>query len=250
MNGQPKSLTQLGNQWRNGNTQYGTGWYRASRGAIAYMMDPRNSLDDEYVFQFQDLTSSAGSYNDIAKMIDGTFLTKYKNFSTDSIIKAILESSQRYHISPYHIVSRILQEQGSDGRGELTEYHYENRFVYNLFNIGATGSSDKEIIENGARRALAEQWFTPEACIRGSVKFLNTGYFEKGQTTLYFQKYNVVNKNQLYHNQYMQNIRAANDEGKRIAEDYKKNGFINSQFEFIIPVYENMPTKACASPQR
>ena len=244
----PKSLTQYGNQWKNGDTQYGTGWYRASRAAIAYMMDPRNSLDDGYVFQFQDLTSSAGTYDDIARMIEGTFLTKYQISSADSIIREILASSQREHISPYHIISRILQEQGSDGKGALKEYRYQNRNVYNLFNIGATGNSNKEIIENGAKRAYVEQWFTPEACIRGSVQFLSNGYFSKGQTTLYFQKYNVVNTSQLYSNQYMQNIRAANDEGKRIAEDYKKNGLINSQFEFIIPVYENMPANACARP--
>ena len=214
------------------------------------MMDPRNSLDDQYVFQFQDLTSTAGTYNDISKMIAGTFLTQYKDYSADSIIKAILKSSQENQISPYHIVSRILQEQGSDGRGALKEYPYNGIKVYNLFNIGASGKTDQEIIANGAKWAFDSKWDSPMKCIEGSVLFLKTGYFKKGQTTLYFQKYNVVNQKELYNNQYMQNIRAANDEGKRIAEDYAKNGFLNSQFEFVIPVYENMPVNACPSPAR
>ncbi len=245
----PKSLTQYGNQWKNGNTQYGTGWYRASKSAIAYMMDPRNSLTEDYIFQFQDLTSTVGTSSDISKMIAGTFLTKYTTSSTQSIINTILSCSKTYGVSPYHIVSRMIQEQGKNG-STLNGYTYNGRKVYNLFNIGASGNSDAEIIKNGAARAYNEKWFSPELCINGSVKFLNNEYFKKGQTTLYFQKYNVVDKNNLYNHQYMQNIRAANDEGKRIYEDYKKNGLLNLRFEFVIPVYENMPSTACPRPAR
>ena len=249
INGSPKSLTQYGNQWKNGNTQYGTGWYRASRSAIAYMMDPRNSLDEGYIFQFQNLTSTVGTRTDISKMIAGSFLTKYSAYSTDSIIDAILSSSKSNNVSPFHIVSRMIQEQGKNG-GTLNGYTYNGRKVYNLFNIGATGNSDAEIIKNGAKYAYDNHWFTPQTCINGSVSFLNNGYFKKGQTTLYFQKYNVVDKNNLYNHQYMQNIRAANDEGKRISDEYKKNGLLNLQFEFVIPVYENMPATVCPSPAR
>ena len=246
VNGTPKSLTQRTGQWINGNTEYGTGWRRASREAIAYMMDPRNSLDETYIFQFQDLTSIAGTYDDISKMIEDSFLTKYQTSSTDSIINAILSSSRTYNVSPYHLVSRILQEQGNNG-SSLNGYTYNGRTVYNLFNIGATGNSDAEIIQNGAKYAYDHHWFTPETCILGSASFLNSGYLSKGQTTLYFQKYNVVNK-PYYENQYMQNIRAANDEGARISDEYKKNGLINGEFEFVIPVYENMPTSAVPRP--
>ena len=249
INGSPKSLTQYGNQWKNGNTQYGTGWYRASKAAIAYMMDPRNSLDEGYIFQFQNLTSTAGTRTDISKMIAGSFLTKYTSYSTNSIIDAIMSSAKNNHVSPFHIVSRMLQEQGSNG-SVLNGYTYNGRKVYNLFNIGATGNSDAEIIKNGAKYAYDNHWFTPQACINGSVSFLNNGYFKKGQTTLYFQKFNVVDKSNLYNHQYMQNIRAANDEGKRISDEYKRNGLLNLQFEFVIPVYENMPSKACPSPAR
>lgn len=249
VNGSPKSLTQYGNQWKNGNTQYGTGWYRASKAAIAYMMDPRNSLDEGYIFQFQNLTSTAGTRTDISKMLAGSFLTKYSSYSTDSIIDAIISSSKANSVSPFHIVSRMLQEQGTNG-SVLNGYTYNGRQVYNLFNIGATGNSDAEIIKNGAEYAYAHHWFTPQACINGSVSFLSTDYFKKGQTTLYFQKYNVVDKNNLYNHQYMQNIRAANDEGKRISDEYRRNGLLGLQFEFVIPVYENMPAKACPSPAR
>ena len=205
--------------------------------------------DGGYVFQFQELASSAGKYSDISKMISGTFLTKYSEYSEENIINAILDASKTYNISPFHITSRILQESGIDG-GTLNGYIYNRREIYNLFNIGATGASDEEIIRNGAEYAYKQHWFTPQMCINGSVSFLKKGYFINGQSTLYFQKYNVVNMKQLYNNQYMQNIRAANDEGKRISDEYKASGLINSQFEFTIPVYENMPSTPCASPAR
>ena len=247
VNGQPKSLTQYNNEWRVDEKQYGTGWYRATRKAIAYMMDPRNSLDEGYIFQFQSLTSTAGTYSDIANMIQGTFLTKYEEYTTDSIINTILTVSKDYEISPFHLVSRMLQEQGEDG-SVLNGYEYMGRKVYNLFNIGATGNSDEEIIQNAAKYAYEHHWFSPEMCINGSASFLNNGYFDKGQTTLYYQKYNVVDKNNLYNNQYMQNIRAANDEGNIIYGQYKECGQLDFQYEFIIPIYENMPTKSSPRP--
>ena len=246
---QPKSLTQYTNEWRDGDTQYQPGWYKASRAAIAYMMDPRNSLDDGYVFQFQDLSSSAGTYSDIAKMIKGTFLENYEKngvTTTKSIIDTILSCSSTYNISPYHLVSRMLLEQGN-GSPLSDGYEYNGRKVYNLFNIQAAGSTNEEIYINGAEYAYNNHWLSPELSILGGAKTLNSGYLSKGQTTLYYQKYNVVNK-PYYDNQYMQNIRAANDEGKMISDEYKESGLINGEFEFLIPVYENMPATASPRP--
>ena len=244
-----RSLTQYTNEWRDGDTQYQPGWYKASRAAIAYMMDPRNSLDDGYVFQFQDLSSSAGTYSDIDKMIKGTFLENYEKngvTTTKSIIDTILSCSSTYNISPYHLVSRMLLEQGN-GSPLSDGYEYNGRKVYNLFNIQAAGSTNEEIYKSGAEYAYNNHWFSPELSILGSARFLNSGYLSKGQTTLYYQKYNVVNK-PYYDNQYMQNIRAANDEGKMISDEYKESGLINGEFEFLIPVYENMPATASPRP--
>ena len=248
--GTPESLTDYGGAWRHptDTRSYGSGWYRASREAIAYMMDPRNSLDDGYIFQFQDLTSTSGSYNDIANMISGTFLTRYQNYSTQTIVNSILSGTKLYNVSPFHITSRILQEQGING-GALNGYSYNGRIVYNLFNINASGSTDEAIIRNGAQKAYDMQWFSPVTCILGSVSFLRSNYFNRGQTTLYYQKYNVVGSS-LFTHQYMQNIRAANDEGKRVSDSYKKSGLINSDFTFEIPLYENMPASPSPRPAR
>ena len=245
-NGSPYSLTQETGDWRSKtdlNPYEGDSWYKASREAIAYMMDPRNSLDQYYIFQFQNLSSTSGVYSDIEKMIEGTYLAN--NYNKSDIINAFLDASKNYNVSAYHLVSRMIQEQtnGWCANG----YQYQGRTVYNFANIGATGSTTADIIRNGAEYAYNNHWFTPEMCIQGSAAFLYNNYFKNGQNTQYFQKYNVVTSNP-YTNQYMQNIRAANDEGYRVAKAYESNGQLDLHFEFSIPVYENMPSTACPRP--
>ncbi len=246
--GTPRSLIQSPwlNEWKSSedDNRYDVSqnWYRASKKGIAYMMDPRNSLEEEWIFQFQNLGSSSGTYQDIAKMVEGTYL------NSDSCIRAILEAAREQNISPFHITSRILHEQGSDGRGVMNGYEYMGRKVYNLYNIAVTGNTEAGIIA-GAKYAYARQWFTPEASIKGGAEFLKKNYISKGQSTLYFQKYNVIS-NPLYEHQYMQNIRAANDEGNRIYKSYKNQGLLSCQFEFLIPIYENMPAADSPVPRR
>ena len=241
--GTPYSLTDYTGNWRSSDqNNYGSGFYRASREAIAYMMDPRNSLDEYYVFQFQELASSSGTYNQIQKMISGSYLENH------NVTNIILQASRDYNVSPFHLVSRMKQEQGSNG-WSANGYWYKGRTVYNFCNIGATGDNDTDIINNGAQWAFDNHWYSPELCIDGSAKYLHDKYFIKGQSTLYFQKYNVITSTP-YTNQYMQNIRAANDEGYRIAKAYESSGLLDSSFTFTIPVYENMPFSVCSRPSR
>ena len=238
-----RSLTNRTGKWKVGDKQYEPGWYRASRSAIEYMMDPRNSLDEKWIFQFQDLSSSSGSYSDIARMVSGTYL------DSTNIINAILSASKQYKVSPFHLTSRFIQEQGNSGwciNGYECDFGLGKRKVYNYGNINATGSTTEEIIEKGAKYAYDNHWFTPETCINGTAQFLTKNYIGIGQSTLYYQKYNVKVKD--YNHQYMTNIRAANDEGNTIYNAYKNSGLLESNFEFEIPVYENMPENACSSP--
>ena len=51
-----------------------------------------------------------------------------------------------------------------------------------------------------------------------------------------------------YWKQYQQAIYAAVNEGYNNMEAYKKMGKLNSSFSFVIPVYYNMPEKACSRP--
>ena len=216
-------------------------WYCASQKAIKYMMDPRNALTEEYVFQFQNLGSAIGDREAVKKMTEGTFLYN------DSYINAIMTAATENQVSPFHIVSRIIQEQGQVGdKPYVTGYIYLDKVVYNLFNIGASGGIGE--YESGARRAYEEGWFSVEQSIIGGTKFIKEKYINRGQVSLYFQKYNVVEKGNFYQHQYMQNIEAARSEGMRIYKGYQTNGIENSHFNFVIPVYENMPKEACEIP--
>ena len=222
-------------------------WYCASKEAIEYMMDPRNSLDEAYIFQFQDLASSVGDRSAIEKMVEGTFL------NVPSYIDAIMEAAETENISPFHIVARIRQEQGVNGAGAMNGYIYRTESgefvkVYNLFNINVSGNNTEEGLLAGAKYAYEQGWTTAEASIKGGAKFIKEGYINEGQTTLYFQKFDVIQKGGLYNHQYMQNVRAANDEGNTMYQTYKKNGILNSSFEFTIPLYENMPKQAIPRP--
>ena len=240
-NGEPYSLTQETGNWRDSSDKnsYQGGWYKASRAAIAYMMDPRNSLDQYYVFQFQNLnTSSIENVENVSAMTNGTYLQNYCN--------TIVEASKSYNVSAFHLASRMILEQGTSG-WSVNGYQYNGVTVYNYANIKATGKTDKDIAESGAAYAWSNKWFTPEFCINGTAKWIYDNYLSNGQNTKYFEKYNVVAQ-PFYTHQYMQNIRAANDEGKNTAKSLESRGLLDYPYEFLIPVYEDMPSSACPRP--
>ena len=70
---------------------------------------------------------------------------------------------------------------------------------------------------------------------------MGSNYINKGQNTLYFEKFNVVNTSSLYFHQYMGNATAALTEGQSMAKGYSDK---NQAFVFKIPVYNNMPSSA------
>ncbi len=229
-----------------GNNKYDSGsWVCASETAIKYMMDPRNSLNESDIFQFQELTYSGYDSKTIDSMVKKTFLDK--NEYKIAIQKAAKESK----ISPYYMVARILQEQGTYGTILTKGNGYNNQYIgyYNIFNIGATGSGKDRVITNGLKRAQREGWTSLEKSIKGGAKVIAKDYISRGQNTLYLQKFDVENSdNSLYYHQYMQNILAAQNEGTSLRKTYNTVNTINGKYTFIIPVYKNMPKETSARP--
>lgn len=231
-----------------GTKTYDSGsWYCASEDAIEYMMDPRNSINSSDVFQFQSLSSTTYTKSALEKMVKGTFL------DSTACIDAVIQASTDNKVSPYHIISRILQEQGTSGTALTSGKEYigtdgvKYKGFYNVFNIGATGNGESTIITNGLKRAKSEGWTTLAKSIIGGTKFISTNYIARGQSTLYFQKFNTVTPT-YYSHQYMQNILAAQTEGTTMRNAYSSANILNSKFEFIIPLYENIPSTACPRP--
>lgn len=251
-----------------GDKPYDNGsWRCASAATVSYYMDPRNSLFEDYVFQFENL-----SWKDEKYTIDGVesiisdcdYLQgdtiEYTNTSgkkatiNKSYAEVIMEAAEEAGISPYHLASRIRQEQGPGKNPSATATGTYSGYTgyYNFLNINASGNSSSTIIQNALSYAKNSKrnWDNPEKSIKGGAEFLARGYISDGQNTLYLQKYDVDNSdNSLYSNQYQQNVAAAKTEGSSIMQTYKEiDSSLSTDFNFIIPVFENMPSSRCPMP--
>ena len=106
----------------------------------------------------------------------------------------------------------------------------------------ASGNSTTEILENAAKYSYDQGWDTMEKSIIGGIEFVKKGYINRGQNTLYLQKFDIVKQDgSLYTNQYMQNLMAPKSEASNMLKIYKASGTVDSNLNFIIPLYENMP---------
>ena len=212
-------------------------WLCASDKAIKNQMDPRNILNDENIFQFLELRYTEGVHtvDGIKSITENTFL------QGDNISQALIEAGKKANVDPYFITSRLIQEQGRKGTVLSLGYEYNDKTIYNPFNINATGNSSEEIIQNAAQYAYEQGWDTLEKGLIGGVEFVKKGYIDRGQNTLYLQKFDIVNSDgSLYTNQYMQNLLAPESEANNMLEIYKASETVDSNLNFIIPLYENM----------
>ena len=221
-------------------------WYCASRGAIEHVMDPRNSLNDSNVFQYLLLSND----ENITKEQVATMAKKISYLNDQKLIDAIYEvaNDPNYDINPFFIIGKILQEQGSGASALCSGQGYKDKYVgyYNLFNVGASGTGDDEVILNGLKYAYEQGWNTPQKSIMGGIGLIKS-YINRGQDTLYYQKFNVTYK-PYYKNQYAQNIFDSQSIGSILKGYYKEAKLLDSEFVFEIPLYKNMPTSAVKSP--
>ncbi len=142
--------------------------------------------------------------------------------SGTSYVDAIMAAAQTSGVSPYVIAAMIIQEQGSDGRGNSISGNYAGYTgYYNYFNVGAYASDGMGAVQRGLWYAsqsgsYGRPWTTPESSISGGAEFYGTNYVKAGQDTLYLKKYNVQGSN-MYKHQYMTNVDGAAAEGSILA---------------------------------
>lgn len=210
-------------------------WRCASKSGIEYMMDPRNSINEADIFQFEELTSTGSDVNIVKKMTNGTFLQGRE--------QEITNIANTKGVNAYYIVARLIQEQGKSG----SELISGKTGYYNAFNFGASGSTSEQVIANGLAYAKKKGWDTLEKSISGGIDLIANEYIKIGQNTLYFQKFNVTNKSTFAH-QYQQNLFAAKTESATLRNTYLDIESYDSKHTFIIPVFKNMPPKACLTP--
>ena len=229
-------------------------------------MDPRNWLNGKNIFTFEELTYNSNIHNidGVKAILRGSFMDRDSISYTDtsgnvqtinkSYAQIIMEAAVESGVSPYHLASRMRQEQGA-GNSPLISGTYPGYIgYYNYFNVGATGNGSTKIIENGLKYASSNsrnpKWTSPELAIKGGANFIASGYIGKGQNTLYLEKYNVntTNIESAANHQYMQNISAHVSEGLSVYRAYNSIGLLNTKFNFIIPVFENMPKNISPRP--
>ncbi|MBE5883538.1 MAG: hypothetical protein E7291_03800 [Lachnospiraceae bacterium] len=231
-------------------------WYYASEEVLKLYMDPRNSLHEDAIFQFEQLTYNASYHTEAAvkAFLDNTFMNSSKNAPGTEmkfhLIFWAIGAEKGREVSPFHLVARVLQEQG-DGTSPLISGTYPGfEGYYNYFNVKASGKTTEEIIRNGLQYAKDKGWKGAYYSILGGADVISANYIKKGQDTLYLQKYNVAVDSPygLYNHQYMQNISAPTSEAKSVKKLYAEAGALESTFVFKIPVYKNMPETPCAMP--
>lgn len=229
----------------------GGGWYSASKQTVKYFVDPRNFLNDGHVFMFEVLNFDSGVQTTelLQSLLNGTFMSGNAFYYNDknekvniSYAQTFRDAGEKNQISSVHLISRVIQEQGSKGSSLSSGDNSEYPGYYNFFNINANGKTTSEVIHNGLAYAKKKGWNSPYNAIIGGAALLND-YIKYGQNTLYLQKFDFAGDT-YYSTQYMQNIRAPYSESYTAYSAYAKNNSLDIKFTFSVPVFKGtMPDK-------
>ena len=250
----PRCLVNGEWQTNNGN------WVSASKPAIAYFMDPRNSLNANEIYVFMKQSYKIANQTEEEKtkvittmrtIIKGTFLEKGYDrdgdgiFEVDAYIEDIIEAATVSEVSPYILASTIILEQGVEGTSPLISGAREGYLgYYNFFNFGASGSTNDDVIVSGLNYAVTAGWNSRKAAIVGGAVNYNTGYISKGQDTYYYKDFNLVDLN--FNHQYAQSVYDASISAVRLRKAYIDN--TEATLEFKIPVFTTIPAEISPKP--
>lgn len=231
------------------------GWYNASSEAIAFYLDPRNYLNEKYIFAFEALQfNEQHDSSTVGKILSGqSFWTDIYNGLDSNVSDDIITATRDIGISSVHIASRIKQEISGIGLndprlgGTFTYNDTNYSGYYNFFNIGVYGTNK---IVNGMLYAMNNNWNTPFNGLYGGSSFIFNDYVNVNQDTMYYEKFDVSTSNGHYTHQYMQNLAAAVQETNTTYNSYVEIGdYLTKDIVFTIPVYKNMSAYAVISPR-
>lgn len=232
----------------------------ASEELVAYCMDPRNFLDETYIFQFEMLSynSSIHKKSNVDTLLSGTFMSGTEIQSGKLYSTIFMEAGQKSGVSPYHLAARVKQEVGTAGTtGGVTGYYAPStgnvyRNVYNFYNIGAYTANGRGAVENGLIWAsktdstTLRPWNTKYNAIVGGAIYIGKGYINIGQDTVYYEKFDFAGTP--YTHQYMTNILAPKSESVSMSKAYSSSMKNSVSLVFKIPVFKNMPANTCSCP--
>ncbi len=164
------------------------GWYSANDSAVEYFLDPRNFLDSEHIFMFEDISSAMSiseAENICASVLAGTFMENKTLSNGKTVARYLAEIGAELGMSAPFLAARIRLEQGVNGSplsggscGTVLADYYKNKVqkderglvaapssgysewelkgyngLYNYFNIGASGTGLFNIYLSGMKTA-------------------------------------------------------------------------------------------------
>lgn len=237
------------------------GWVQASKELLEYALDPRNFLTEPYIFMFESLAYNVSLQNEegLNQIISGTFMENSShdlsyNGENYTYASALMLAGRESGVSPYHLATRIIQEQGYSGYGSCisgTVPGYNG--FYNYYNQGAVKNGSTSAVTNGmiyasrSDESTLRPWNTRMKSIIGGACIIGSGYIDRGQNTIYYEKFDVVSSSPYWH-QYMTNVLAPRSEASNASNAYSSETKNNTGLVFTIPVYDNMPEEACPLP--
>ena len=134
---------------------------------------------------------------------------------------------------------------------------------YNYFNVGATGNGLFKIYLNAMQYAKAgtpdrasawggsPAWNTRWKSLYGGTYFLKTKYIDQYQSTVYLQKFNVDGRGESpFSRQYMTAVFGSLGEGRSLYQSFSVIDALDMPATFLIPIYADMPSRACADPAK
>ena len=252
-----------------------SGYACASEGIVKYYLDPRNFLNEVNVFQFLEISynSKIHKLSGIKSAVKNTFLDKEVTYTLIETVKnkdgkevdteveytkhyaeIILEAAEKSNMSPYSIVTKIIQEVGTKGSSSVSGTYAGYKGYYNFYNLGAYDTGNA--IENGLRYARDKKWNNQYVAIIEGAQELANSYTNAGQNTAYFYKWDVVgtkilksgqtqtvSSSNMFWHQYMTNVQDPTSQSKSLYNTYAENKILDGALNFIIPVYEDMPNE-------
>ena len=171
---------------------------------------------------------------------------------TKHYAEIILEAAKQSNMSPYSIVTKIIQEVGTKGSSSVSGNYEGYKGYYNFYNLGAYDTGNA--IVNGLRYARDKGWNNQYVAIIEGAKEIGNSYTNAGQNTAYFYKWDVVgtkilgsgetqkvSSSNMFWHQYMTNVQDPTSQSKSLYNTYAKNNVLDESLNFIIPIYESMP---------
>ena len=126
------------------------GWYYPNLAVTEYYLDPRNFLNESYVFMFEDLSYRDISESVIQGVLNSSNLLKGKDsISNRTYASLFLEAGKTANVNPVYLASLSKVEVGSSQINiSGQEFEYNDRKysgLYNFYNIGASSGATNPV---------------------------------------------------------------------------------------------------------